>query len=59
MRALIWKDIQMNRLPRLAALVGLIVPYFIPAAVIVVQSPIWEDGPATSAWAGPRGGPRG
>ncbi len=51
LKALFWKDVRMNRLPLVAAWALLLVPYFIPGAMLVMNAPIWEDGPAESAWA--------
>lgn len=50
LRALIWKDLRINRLPLLLGILLLTVPYII-VAVAVVNMPLWNEATAASAWA--------
>ena len=50
LRALIWKDLRINRLPLLLGLLLFVVPYVI-VAVAVVNMPLWNEAMAASAWA--------
>lgn len=50
LRALLWKDARVNRLPLLMGLVMLMVPYIITSAAIM-QMPLWSEATPQSAWA--------
>lgn len=50
LKALIWKDLRINRLPLLMGAFLLAVPYVI-VGVAVRSMPLWEEATAASAWA--------
>ncbi len=50
LRALLWKDLRVNRLPLLIAVAMLIVPYII-VSVAVTNMPLWDEATKASAWA--------
>ncbi len=50
LRALIWKDLRINRLPLLLGILLFVVPYVI-VAVAVINMPLWNEATAASAWA--------
>ena len=50
LRALVWKDVRINRLPLLMAVVLLAAPYAVVAAA-VMQMPLWQESTTASAWA--------
>jgi hypothetical protein len=50
LRALLWKDTRVNRLPLLMCAALLVVPYLI-VATAVMQMPLWTEASASSAWA--------
>ena len=50
LRALLWKDLRVNRLPLLIGAVLLVVPYII-VSVAVVNMPLWEEATRASSWA--------
>ena len=50
LRALIWKDLRVNRLPLLVTALLLAAPYGVVAAA-VVQMPLWQESTSASAWA--------
>jgi hypothetical protein len=50
LRALLWKDFRLNRLPLLIGIALLVVPYFLVSAA-VMNMPLWEEATKASAWA--------
>src|SRR5687768_11798412 len=50
LRALVWKDVRINRLPLLITVVLLAAPYGVVAAA-VMQMPLWYESTRASAWA--------
>ena len=50
LRALLWKDLRVNRLPLLIGIALLLAPYII-VSVAVTHMPLWEEATAASAWA--------
>lgn len=50
LRALIWKDLRINRLPLLIGAFVLIAPYIV-VGVAVTNMPLWQEATAASAWA--------
>ena len=50
LRALIWKDLRINRLPLLIGAFVLIAPYIV-VGVAVTHMPLWQEATAASAWA--------
>jgi hypothetical protein len=50
LRALVWKDLRINRLPLLMGVFLLVAPYII-VGVAVRGMPLWEEATAASAWA--------
>lgn len=50
LKALIWKDLRINRLPLLIAGFVLVAPYIV-VGVAVTHMPLWEEATAASAWA--------
>jgi hypothetical protein len=50
LKALIWKDLRINRLPLLIGAFVLIVPYIV-VGVAITHMPLWQEATAASAWA--------
>ena len=50
LKALIWKDLRINRLPLLIGAFVLVAPYIV-VGVAVTHMPLWEEATAASAWA--------
>lgn len=50
LKALIWKDLRINRLPLLIGAFVLLVPYIV-VGVAVTHMPLWQEATAASAWA--------
>jgi hypothetical protein len=50
LRALLWKDLRINRLPLLIGAFVMIAPYIV-VGVAVTHMPLWEEATAASAWA--------
>lgn len=50
LKALIWKDVRINRLPLMIAVLLLVGPYLVVAAA-VMQMPLWQESTSASAWA--------
>lgn len=50
LKALIWKDVRINRLPLLIVVFLLVVPYAVVASA-VMQMPLWHESTTASAWA--------
>jgi len=50
LKALIWKDVRINRLPLLIAVFLLVLPYGVVASA-VMQMPLWQESTNASAWA--------
>ena len=50
LKALIWKDLRINRLPLLIGAFVLVAPYLI-VGVAVTHMPLWQEATAASAWA--------
>lgn len=50
LKALIWKDARINRLPLMIAVFLLVGPYLVVAAA-VMQMPLWQESTSASAWA--------
>jgi hypothetical protein len=50
LKALLWKDVRINRLPLLIGAFVLLVPYIV-VGVAVTHMPLWEEATAASAWA--------
>lgn len=49
-RALVWKDLRLNRLPLLIGAALLLMPYII-VGTAVTHMPLWEEATRASAWA--------
>lgn len=50
LKALIWKDLRINRLPLLIGAFVLVAPYIV-VGVAVTHMPLWQEATAASAWA--------
>ena len=50
MRALVWKDLRLNRLPLLIGAALLVAPYIIVGTALT-HMPVWEEAARASAWA--------
>lgn len=50
LRALLWKDLRINRLPLLIGAFMMITPYIV-VGVAVTHMPLWQEATAASAWA--------
>lgn len=50
LKALIWKDLRLNRLPLLIGAFVLVAPYIV-VAVAVTHMPLWQEATGASAWA--------
>ena len=50
LKALIWKDVRINRLPLLLGVFLLVIPYLL-VGVTVTHMPLWQEATAASAWA--------
>lgn len=50
LKALIWKDLRINRLPLLIGAIVLVAPYIV-VGVAVMHMPLWQEATAASAWA--------
>lgn len=50
LKALIWKDLRINRLPLLIGAFVLVAPYIV-AGVAVTHMPLWQEATPASAWA--------
>lgn len=50
LRALVWKDLRINRLPLLIGAFVMMAPYVV-AGVAVTHMPLWQEATTASAWA--------
>lgn len=50
LKALVWKDFRINRLPLLITVFTLLAPYVV-VGVAVINMPLWQEATAASAWA--------
>jgi hypothetical protein len=50
LKALVWKDVRINRAPLLIGAFLLVAPYIV-VSVVVTNIPLWQEATAASAWA--------